>query len=209
MKNKRILIAVGVIAFVLSLIGGYYIPGWIRDHEERRLREAFMPPAVPKKQLEDFAKGFSNVEAANEPKYLPDTPFIDTKGKAVRVADFYGKPLLVNLWATWCLPCVVELPSLNEFAKAYDGKITVVGIAMETGKKPDDIAGFLEKRKIGDFAGYLDQSGDFGKNLSLRGIPTSFLIGRNGQILYRFEGDADWMSPQSREFFDVFLLQNR
>ncbi len=209
MKNKTIFILVALAVFGISAVFGYYGPRWYHEHRMARDFADFVPPAVPKKQLEAFGATLHNLSATTEPKYLPDLPLKDLKGKAVRIEDFKGKPLLVNFWATWCLPCVVELPSLDKFAKAYEGRVQVIGIVAEQNKTAADIAGFLEKRQLGDFAGHLDPNGEFVKNLGIQGLPTSFLLGSNGQILYRFEGDADWTSAQAQDFFDVFLLQNR
>lgn len=209
MRNKTIFILATIILFVVSGVGGYYGPDWFRQWRTEREKEAFVPGSVPKLVSDNFAAHFNNVEKAIEPKRLPDVPFYDSTGKEVRIKDFAGKPTLVNLWATWCAPCVVELPHLDKFAAHYKDSLNVVGIAMEQDKKPQEIADFLKKRELGDFAAYVDQSGEFGKNLGLRGIPTSFLIGSDGLILYRFEGEANWTSGDSRDFFDIFLLQKR
>lgn len=209
MLNKIILCVVVLALFIFAGVAGYYGPDWIKAKEDAQERAAFVPGAVPKSQYDDFAAQFALVEKATEPKYLPDDGLADTKGNPVRLKNFTGKPTLVNLWATWCAPCVTELPSLQKFKAHYDGKINVVAISVEQEKTPAAIALFLEKRELSGLGGYLDRNGIYMKNLGLRGIPTSFLLGSNGQILYRFEGDAIWDSPQTQEFFDVFLLQNR
>jgi thiol-disulfide isomerase/thioredoxin len=208
LKNKFIFL---LCLFVLSATAAY---AYVVFDVDRALeyynqkQQGFAVPSVPKKQTDAFARHFADMQAATEPMFLPDSPFLDMDGKKRTLADFRGKPVLVNLWARWCAPCIVELPSLQDMAKRYAGKIEVVAIAMEQGKEPKDIADFLEKRSLGDFAGYLDKNGEFATKLGLRGIPTSFLLGSNGQILYRFEGDAEWLHPDATEFFDVFLLQS-
>jgi thiol-disulfide isomerase/thioredoxin len=209
MRNKTIFIAATIILFIVSGVAGYFGPDWLRNYNAGKQREAFVPAGVPVSVVEDFARTFQSLDKATEPKHLPDVPFLDKNGKEVRISDFAGRPVLVNLWATWCAPCVIELPYLQDFAKHYEGRLDVVGIAMEQGKTGAHIASFLEKRELSDFAAYVDNSGDFGKNLGLRGIPTSFLIGSDGLILYRFEGEAVWTSRESIAFFDVFLLQKR
>lgn len=199
------MIAAGV--FFMAIGAGYWIPKMM-DAGVGQGDAVFVPPSVPKKQTDAFARHFSAFHVATQPQFLPNETFLDHTGKKVRISDFKGKPVLVNLWARWCPPCIIELPSLEGLAKKYDGQIHVVAIAMEQGKGPEDINPFLEKRGIGSFAGYVDKSGLFATNLGLRGIPTSFLLGSNGQILYRFEGDAEWTGPDALEFFDVFLLQS-
>lgn len=208
MQNKSIFMAVAGLLFILSGVAGYFGPPWLRSMQSNREKEAFIPAGVPKSTEEGFGAQFNHLQKATEPKRLADDVFLDAEGKKVRIGDFKGRPTLVNLWATWCTPCVIELPLLDKFAEHYKDQLNVVAIAMEQ-KAPGEIAAFLEKRQLENLAVYVDQSGDFGKNLGIRGIPTSFLIGSDGLILYRFEGEADWTSPESQEFFDIFLLQKR
>jgi thiol-disulfide isomerase/thioredoxin len=209
MRNKKIFIAFAVVLFLVTALLGYFGPDMWRTYTAEREKAAFIPAGVPKRVVDEFRPQFEKLLVADEPMYLPDVPFLDSKGKQVRISDFEGKPTLVNLWATWCAPCVVELPYLKELTDQYGDRLNVVGIALEQGKEPAQIATFLEKRELGNFAAYVDKSGEFGQKLGIRGIPTSFLIGSDGLILYRFEGDAVWTGQQSKAFFDIFLLQNR
>jgi thiol-disulfide isomerase/thioredoxin len=170
-------------------------------------------PMVPDDIFGAFAQDFSVVRAASEPMRLPDIGILSPDGKRVRLSSFDNAPTLVNMWATWCAPCVVELPSLQKFAEHYKGRMNVIAISLDPMKKHDEIQDFLTNRNLSDFAAYYDDTGRFGAEMGLRGIPTSFLIGKNGQILYRFEGDADWTTPYAQEFFDFILkeqnFQNR
>lgn len=210
MSHKKILIiALGFCAFVAAGAAGFYAPDIIRKYHAAMDQRDFVPPAVPKLMTEDFASTFQRMHVSTERMRLPEAPFYGPDGTPVQFSDFKGKPLLVNLWATWCPPCIVELPSLQKFKERYGGEIQVIGISYETGKDEKTIGNFLEKRKIGTFAAYNDKDGALSKTMDIRGLPTSFLVGRNGDILYRFEGDTDWASPESTAFFDVFILQNR
>ncbi len=208
MQNKLFLMSAGLVLFIVSAVGGYFGPKAYMDWRTEKVRAAFVPPAVPQMEVDKFAAQFQEVFTATEPKTLPDVPLHLPDGKIVRISDFEGTPTLVNMWATWCAPCVVELPSLEKLSGLYKGRLNVIAVALEE-KPPAEIAAFLEKRAMGDFAAHVDLTGEFSENLGLRGIPTSFLIGSDGQILYRFEGDADWAGPVSKSFFDVFLLQKR
>lgn len=162
-------------------------------------------PGMTDKTFGVFMRQFGKARAALEPMLLPKEPVLSPYGQSVSLADFEGEPMLVNFWATWCAPCVVELPSLDRFAAHYQGRLRVVAVALEPTKTPNDIADFLKKRGIGEFAGYFDENGTFMRELAIRGLPTSFLIGKDGHILYRFEGAADWTSAATKEFFDVYL----
>ena len=210
MQNKPLFIALALALFVVAGLAGYFGPSLYRHYEEARVAAGFVPPAVPALRVQAFAKQFKNILAATEAKPFPDVPIVETRnGSAHKFSDHRGRPLLVNFWATWCAPCVVELPSLDRFAKDYEGRIDVIAVSLDSNKSLPEITKFLENRKLGDFAGYYTDDHALGQKLDLGGIPTSFLIGSDGLILYRFEGDADWGSPDARAFFDTFLLQKR
>ena len=205
MQNKSLFILLALVLFAVTAAAGYYGPALLRDYRDQKHAASFVPPVMPQLRLDDFVRHFGKVLVATEAKTLPDEPFFDLKGKEHRFSDFEGAPLLVNFWATWCLPCVVELPSLQLFANHYKDRLTVIGVALEPKKGGPEIARFLESRELGDFAGYYYN----GAGMDVQGIPTTVLLDSNGHILYRFEGDADWSSPDAQAFFDTFLLQKR
>lgn len=205
MSHKKILISIlGFCAFILAALTGYYSPDLLKSYRDYSYRQ----PVIPEKIEGDFAANFQLMQVSNEPMTLPDEVFFGPDGKEARFSDFKGKPLLVNLWATWCAPCVVELPSLQKLKDQYGDKMQVIAVSVDAGKDEKAISSFLEKRGIGDFAAYSDKDSALSRKVNIRGLPTSFLVGRDGLILYRFEGDADWTSQESKAFFDALLLQN-
>ena len=205
MKNKIIFAAAVIGVFLLSALIGWHGPQWMQEFRAARIKAAFSQPSIPEDALRNFQRDFNAVQVATEPQAFPDDVFLSASSTETRISDFAGKPTLVNLWATWCAPCVVELPTLEKLRTHYKDRLNVIAIAIEDPRTPAQIQEFLEKREAQGLGGYVGQSGEFSKKLELRGIPTSFLIGRDGQILYRFEGDADWASDDSRHFFDSFL----
>lgn len=142
----------------------------------------------------------------SEPKPPPNVLFLNPNGKNVTWSDFKGKYTLINIWATWCPPCVVELPSLQKLGEMFEGKgLNVIGISADLGNNQDNLRKFLNKRNVSDFALYFDKEGEIQKNIPLRGLPTSFLLNPKGELLYIFEGNADWSSPVITDFFDNLL----
>ena len=140
--------------------------------------------------------GAKHVDSSLAGKPAPDLKLKDLNGKDVALADFKGKVVFVNFWATWCDPCRVEIPWLIAMQTKYGAKgFTVVGIAMdEEGKSA--VAPFLDKERF-DVDGQklpmnypillgTDEAADkFG---GILGYPSSFLISRDGKIVTKFQG---------------------
>lgn len=157
----------------------------------------------------DFARQFNRVIKKNRAQDLPSTPFMTPTGDKIDWPDLRGQYTLVNFWATWCPPCVVELPSLQKLQRQYDGQgLEVIAISLDTMRGHDDIQNFLENINMGDFAAYFDVDRVIQNKISMRGLPTTYLLDPNGRLTHVFEGDADWVSSGAIEFFDD-ILNNR
>jgi thiol-disulfide isomerase/thioredoxin len=139
--------------------------------------------------------GIKGVHRDNKGKPAPSAEFAGPDGKPVKLADFKGKPVLLNLWATWCAPCVKELPTLDRLARS--GAVQVVAVSQDTGPHASVVA-FLQSHRIAALAPYQDEkmalSGALGPDTVL---PTSILIDANGNEVWRYVGDLDWTSPEA------------
>jgi thiol-disulfide isomerase/thioredoxin len=140
-------------------------------------------------------EGIKGVHRDNKGKPAPAVEFNDPDGKPVTLADFKGKPVLMNLWASWCAPCVKELPTLDKLAR--EGKVKVLAVSQDTGPHSSVVA-FLQAHQIGGLEPYQDTkmalSGALGPDTVL---PTSILIGADGKEVWRYVGDLDWTSPEA------------
>ncbi|MCB1530768.1 MAG: TlpA family protein disulfide reductase [Rhodospirillales bacterium] len=162
--------------------------------------------AVPE-TLKHFAGRFHAVRAA--PRSLPPVPklyFTGPEGQKRSLREFKGRYTLLNIWVSWCGPCVIELPSLEELKKHYEGKnLEVVAISVDSRRTISVLKEFLKTRGIDDFALNRDSRGEIQAHFSPRGIPISYLLGPDGRLLYTFEGDTNWVSPSALAFFDDLL----
>jgi thiol-disulfide isomerase/thioredoxin len=159
-------------------------------------QKAEAPPAANETaNAADDTGGVKGVHRDNAGKLPPDAQFTDGTGKTVRIADFKGKPVLVNLWASWCAPCVKELPTLDKLASS--GKIEVLAVSQDTGPQASVVA-FLKEHKIATLKPYHDEkmglSGALGPDVVL---PTSILFDGNGKEVWRYVGDLDWTSAEA------------
>jgi thiol-disulfide isomerase/thioredoxin len=112
-------------------------------------------------------------------------------GKTVSLADFRGRPVLVNLWATWCAPCIAEMPLLDELATAQRDTLVVLPISqdMEGWLAVDK---FFTAAKFPNLEPLLDQPGSFAESLNARGLPISILYDAEGKEVWRVAGTPDW-----------------
>lgn len=191
----------------LSLLGGIFIIALVIGYTfSLDNRGEVITKKVPVPQ--EFSSQFSRVVIANRSRTLPDISFLDPSGTEKFWQDFEGKYLLVNFWATWCAPCVIELPSFGKLRDRFsDNGLEIIAISLDKQRSHDDIRDFLKYRGIDNFAAYYDHSGMMERQLSLRGIPTSYLLDPNGNILTIFEGDADWNSRPAIAYFEEILTQ--
>ena len=127
------------------------------------------------------------------PLPAPAFAFTTRDGTQKQLADFKGKLVLVNLWATWCGPCVEEMPSLERLQAKLGDKLTVLAIS-EDRQGETVVAPFLQKNGIQHLAIFLDPKSAATGELGAQGLPTSYLVARDGTIVGKEEGGANWDS---------------
>lgn len=131
------------------------------------------------------------------PRRLPELAFEDGKGKPVTLADFRGRTVLLNVWATWCPPCREEMPSLDRLQKALGGPaFEVVALSIDAGGAPV-VERFYKEIGIASLAIYVDPGMRAAGQLATPGVPTTLLIDREGRELGRHAGPAQWDRPEA------------
>jgi thiol-disulfide isomerase/thioredoxin len=142
-------------------------------------------PAGPQKGVDRSHKG----------QPAPDVPFDNPDGDQTNLIELSGKPMLVNLWATWCAPCVKELPTLSLLSKAKDGALQIVAVSQDSGPHPSVVA-FLDS-KAPDLEPYQDSKMALSGKLNAEVLPTSILYDAQGKEVWRYVGDLDWTSAEA------------
>lgn len=139
--------------------------------------------------------------AANRPLTLveerPEAPAFtlpDMQGGTLSLADYRGKVLVVNFWATWCPPCRKEMPSLNR-AAAWLKKYDVELIAINVGESADQVAKFLQQLTL-DFPILLDQDTAVSTRWDATRLPITYVVDPQGRIAYRALGSREWDAPE-------------
>ena len=144
---------------------------------------------------------------ASRPWPAPAAGFTDADGKTLSLRDFAGKLVLVNLWATWCAPCRHEMPSLERLQTRLGDKITILAISEDRGGSKA-VAPFIAKLGLKMVKTYLDPESAVGRAFTVDGLPTSFLIDRQGRVLGRVEGETEWDSPKMLAIIDPLLSED-
>ena len=140
----------------------------------------------------------------DKPRPLPSIRFIDGTGQSRSLADLRGQPLILNIWATWCVPCRQEMPTLDRLQAVLKGSDTLVVPLSIDSKGIPAVAAFYREIGITSLGIYVDQAGDATHLLGISGIPTTLMIDRDGREIGRKIGPAEWDSPDM-----VALIKNR
>ncbi|NVO16968.1 MAG: TlpA family protein disulfide reductase [Rhodoplanes sp.] len=137
------------------------------------------------------------VAAADTPRSLRELAFSDGAGAPKTLADWQGRTVLLNLWATWCVPCRKEMPALDALQRSLGGPgFEVVAVNVDT-RNPDKPRAWLKEVGIEGLAYYADPSGKLMRELGVFGLPTTVLVDPSGCTVATLAGPAEWASPDA------------
>ena len=156
--------------------------------EVQQGNETAAVPGLPTKGVDRSHKG----------KAGPAASFKDPDGGDIALADFKGTPVLVNLWATWCAPCVKELPTIDRLARSHavDGALGVIAVSQDMGPH-NSVKAFLEKLGVKNLGAYHDPAMALSGGLQAEVLPTTILFDREGREVWRYVGDLDWSGEEA------------
>jgi len=159
--------------------------------------------------LKSVARGeMKKLEVPLEATAAPVHAFHDGAGQPVQVADFKGKVLVLNLWATWCAPCVAEMPTLAKLAAAYAGRpVAVVPVSVDTQKDVEKARAFIGKNAPLAFYSDPEMKLPFAFKPPVSGMPTTVIYSADGVELGRLSGGADWSGADARAVIDRALAE--
>jgi len=156
----------------------------------RLLAGMVLAPALPGAQARAAGAGIDRLREASRP--LPVFTFQDADGVEKSMADFAGQGVVINLWATWCPPCVAEMPALERLARSLAAeRIAVLPLSSDRGGRAV-VEAFYQRVGLTGLGIWLDPRGAAARGLGVRGLPTTIIVDRSGQERARLEGDAAW-----------------
>jgi thiol-disulfide isomerase/thioredoxin len=205
-RRKGPLIAVAVLAGLGTLAAVYGVLGLARNPGDPACRSA----VDLARRIEPLVHGeVAAVRPAEDARKLPVLAFQDADGRPKSLADWHGRTVLVNLWATWCIPCRKEMPALD----ALEGKLgspqfEVVAVNIDT-RNLDKPKTWLHDIGVGHLAYYSDANAKVFQDLKVAGkaigMPTTLLIDPNGCEIAALSGPAEWASPDGVKLVSAAL----
>ena len=200
------LIAAAVVAGLAVGLAGIYAIGGFQSNAAPGCEAA----TALTNRLKPLARGeVAAVNVPNRPLRVPDLAFTDSAGKQTSLAQWRGKTVLVNLWATWCVPCRKEMPALEALQqKLGGGNFEVVAINIDT-RDTEKPKAWLKEVGIERLGYYADSSAKVFQDLKAVGrafgMPTTLLIDQNGCELGTLAGPAEWASDDAIKLIEAAL----
>ena len=206
-KRRHAMIALGAVAGIVTGLAAVYGIG----ATQRNPTEAVCRPAAElAKRLAPLARGeVAAVGIASVPKPLPELAFMDANGKPRTLADFRGRTVLLNLWATWCVPCRKEMPALDALQARLGGRdFEVVAVNIDT-RDPDKPKTWLKEVGIGKLGYFADPTAKVFQDLKevgkAFGMPTTLLVDPTGCEIATLAGPAEWASEDALKVINAAL----
>ena len=146
------------------------------------------------------AQSAKGVDRSHKGEPAPVAKFKNPDGGDFDLAKFKGGPVLVNLWASWCAPCIKELPTLQELEQSHnvDGALGVIAVSQDMAPQ-GSVEAFLAERDLGRFAAFHDAEMKLTDALGIQIMPTTILYDSQGKEVWRYVGDLDWTGEEAKK----------
>jgi thiol-disulfide isomerase/thioredoxin len=192
-----LIFTVGLAAFALALLLLYQYA--LRPSSDHPVLQVTVAPDLP-----EFA-----FTPHDEPRRLPDFAFTDGDELELTLADFSGRVVLLNIWATWCPPCRREMPALDRLQAAMGGPdFEVIALSIDT-QGASVVRDYYQELELQALAVYIGHSSRVPSKLGVVGIPTTLLIDHAGREIGRIIGAAEWDGPEANELIRRYVERAR
>lgn len=162
------------------------------------------PPKEEAATTPDLLKQL-HIERPDKMVRAADFTLEDVSGKWVSLTNFSGKVVFLNFWATWCAPCVQEMPTMEKLHQEFEGDGLVM-LAVNYQESADDVKRFFTRHKL-SFPSLLDPNAKVAEMYQVWGLPATFIMNRRMEIVGKVAGSRDWHSETARELFRQLLAE--
>ena len=163
--------------------------------------------AAPKAEANDHFATALGIQIPKEQVEAPNIVGADPDGNFILLEDFRGKVVFLNFWATWCIPCRLEMPAMERLYRDFKGKGFVV-LAVNVQEGPRAVRAFVQELKL-TFPVVLDRKGEAAMKYVVRGLPATYILDRNHIIAGRAIGAREWDSKEARAYIRALLGEPR
>jgi len=175
-----------------------------------RVREPTSAKAVPRPASPNLDSLYAAlaIHRPAEPPEAPDFTLSDVEGRPVRLREFRGKLVFVNFWATWCPPCRLEMPGMEQLYQTFkQTDFAMLALSIDR-QGAQVVAPFMKELKL-TFPALIDHKTEVARQYGLRGLPTTYLIDREGRLVRKLIGAHEWDEPQMLDFLTRVLEASR
>jgi thiol-disulfide isomerase/thioredoxin len=202
---KRLVLSVLLSAGTIAVLAGLFVSGALDRSPAAIQPAAQSASSLAADGLPPVGGTVANFTPFEPLRPAPEVTFADGDGGTVGFADFHGKVVLVNLWATWCVPCVQEMPSLDRLQGELGPEgLAVVAVSQDRDGVPA-VVRFYEKYDFGRLGIYVDPKGQVARAFETGVLPTSLLIDREGRVVGQLIGAAEWDAPEAKALIRHYL----
>lgn len=192
MKNNKSILAL-ILVMVLFIGGAYIVYGKLRQSASPDALVVMGAQAEEKTTLPSTEEEATEKEDAEQPAFplAPDFMVYDRDGNAVMLSSFFGKPIVLNFWASWCPPCRMEMPDFNEKYLELGDKVHFLMVNMTAGRETKAEAEEFINEQNFSFPVYFDIDQDAAMTYGAYSLPTTYFIGKNGEAIAQATGAID------------------
>lgn len=187
------------------LTANFLLIGAVAALWQFRINNGAFPNAPPVPVLQGE---FKDIKIAATPKKLKNALYLSDLKNAADVVDLTGQWTLLNLWASWCGPCIIEMPALEKLA-AERPELRIIAISVDSMENAQQVEAEVKKHKFPAFARNWDYKSQLYITLLPEAMPTTYVIDPQGRLFATIRGDPGWETPDAKAFLDSLLKPSR
>ena len=186
-------VSVGLVVVTIAVIGFLVLRGVLFQNDQRAV-------TVPDNSLKKLG-----IETPEKKTAAPDFTLEDPAGRQMSLKELRGKVVFLNFWATWCPPCIQEMPTMEKLHQEME-KAGLVILAIDFQESPEEVKEFFRRHNL-TFTALLDRDGKGTELYQAWGLPMSAIVNKRGELIGKVAGYRDWHGEEAKAFFRGLLAE--